>query len=256
MSDHKFISYEENDQIASLLLQREDVNLLNIEMIEEVCAVLQSLSDGRNLKAFVIKAAGKVFCAGLDYSGHGPESIDKLLHAYHRMFRLLQRLECPTVACVPGAALGAGCELACFCDLVLSSENARFGLPEIKTGLFSPLAAADFSHYAHLKHLYEMLLVGDAITADEARIMGLVNKVYAASEFETRCQEFIYRLTANPGATLRLVKKAVRAGLERKFPESLAETEGIFLRELMLTEQAKEGMAAISTRLTKYDIEP
>jgi len=248
MANRKFIDATEDDNVVTMTLKRGDANLLNIEMLDEICALLQAYSDGRNIKAFVIRAAGNVFSSGLDFSEHDSENIDKLLHAYHRMFRLLHRMECPTLAFVRGAALGAGCELACFCDLVLASDSAHFGLPDVKIGLYSPLAAADFHNYAHLKHLYEMILVGDAIPAEEARIMGLVNKVYAAGEFETRCQEFLYRLTSNASATLRLAKRAIRAGLERRFPESLAETEGIFLRELIQTDQAREGMASLEKR--------
>ena len=249
MSEHQFIDLEEAGNVIALTLDRKDTNLLNIQMITEINAALYALVDGRGTKALVIKAAGSVFSGGLDYAEADPESMEKLIHPYHKMFRLLDRLECPIVALVKGAALGAGCELACFCDMVLASDNARFGLPDIKLGLFSPVAAADFPRYGHLKHIYELLLVGDSVSAEEARLMGLVNHVFPADHFESKCDEFLYRLTSNPCAVLRFAKRALRLGQNRKFSDALIESEGVYLRDMMSTREAKEGLEKYRERL-------
>ncbi len=249
MPDFKNIAYEESDKIGYLTLQRDDgINVLNIEMMEEINSVLESLKGGGNLKALVIKAKGKAFSAGVDVSEHTAELVNKMIDAFHKIFRLLDKMECPTIAQVHGAALGGGCELACFCDMVLAREGAKFGQPEIKVGVFPPVAAAAFPQHAHLKKVYELLLVGDVVLSDEAERMGLVNRVYPKEEFEKKCQEFVYRLASNSAAILRLTKKAIRASIGKTFSEALPVIEDIYLKEMMKTKDAHEGLASFIER--------
>ncbi len=170
--------------------------------------------------------------------------VEEMIETFHRIFNLLDRLECPTVAVVHGAALGGGCELACFCDLVLALEGAKFGQPEIKVGVFPPVAAAAVPQSSHLKKVYELLLVGDTIPAGEAERIGLVNRVYPNNDFEKKTEEFIYRLTSNSGAILRLTKKAIRQSLGKPVAEALSISEKIYLDEMMKTQDAHEGLDA------------
>lgn len=248
MSLYEFVKSDETDRVVTLILDRPDTNLFNIQMMSEINAILHSLADGRATKALVIRSEGPVFSAGLDFAEALADAMEQMIHPYHKMFRLLDRMECPTIALVQGAALGAGCELACFCDMVLASDGSKFGLPDIKLGLFSPVAAADFYRYGHLKHIYEMLLVGDSVGAEEARLMGLVNHVFPAGEFGARCEEFIYRLTSNPCKVTRLAKRAMRFGLDRSFADALVEAEGIYLREMMITDEARQGLEKLRKR--------
>lgn len=245
MSDYKNIGYEESDKIGYLTLQRDDgINVLNIEMMEEINSVLESLKGGGSLKALILRAKGKAFSAGVDVAEHTDELAEKMIKSFHGIFLLLDKMECPTVALVHGAALGGGCELACFCDMVLAREGVKFGQPEIKVGVFPPVAAAAFPQHAHLKKVYELLLVGDVVLSNEAERMGLVNRVYPKEEFEKKCQEFIYRLASNSAAILRLTKKAIRAGMGKPFSEALPAIEEIYLNEMMQTKDAHEGLAA------------
>jgi len=245
MPDFKDIAYEESDKIGYLTLQRDDgINVLNIEMMEEINSALESLNGGGNLKVLVLRAEGKAFSAGVDVGEHTDELVEKMIKSFHGMFLRLDKMECPTVALVQGAALGGGCELACFCDMVLAREGVKFGQPEIKVGVFPPVAAAAFPQYARLKKVYELLLVGDVVLSDEAERVGLVNRVYPKEEFEKKCQEFVYRLASNSAAILRLTKKAIRAGTRKSFSEALSEIEDIYLDEMMKTKDAHEGLAA------------
>jgi cyclohexa-1,5-dienecarbonyl-CoA hydratase len=245
MAEFKYIAYDEKDRVGYLTLQRDDeINVLNIEMMEEINAVLDSLKGGGNLKALVFRAKGRAFSAGVDVSEHTEKLVGKMIEVFHRMFRLLDKIECPTVALVQGAALGGGCELACFCDMVVAREGAKFGQPEIKVGVFPPVAAAAFPQYSHLKKVYELLLIGDTILAEDAERIGLASLVYPKDDFEKRAEEFVYRLAANSAAILRLTKKAIRAGTGRPFPAALDDIERIYLDEMMKTKDAHEGLAA------------
>jgi cyclohexa-1,5-dienecarbonyl-CoA hydratase len=249
MKNYRFVGLEKSDKASIITIDRGETNLLNIAIMGEINSVLQSLADDHSIKALVIRASGPVFSAGLDYTEAGPDSMELIIHPYHKMFRLLERIECPTISFVHGAAMGAGCELACFCDMVLAAEGARFGLPDIKLGLFSPVAAADFHRYGHLKHIYELLLLGDSVSAEEAKLMGLVNHVYPAGEFAAKCDEFLYRMSSNPNQIVRLAKKAARWGLEKKFSDALVDAEGVYLREMMMTQEARQGLETYKVRM-------
>jgi len=244
MNDYQHIKLEIAGKLAFITLKREPLNVLNIEMMNEINAALESLGDSSHLKALVIKAEGKTFSAGVDVSEHTAELVDKMIDTFHKMFRLLDRIECPTVSLVHGAALGGGCELACFCDMVLAAEGVKFGQPEIKVGVFPPVAAAAFPQYGFLKSIYELLLVGDIVLAEQAQSMGLVNHVFPKADFDKRCQDFLKRLTANSAAILRLTKKTIKAGLNKPFAESLDIAEKIYLKDMMATKDAHEGLAA------------
>lgn len=244
MADYKHIAVAESNKTAYITLQRDALNILNIEMMEEINAALESLNEGRDLRALVFNAMGKAFSAGVDISEHTADLVEKMIHTFHQIFRLLDKFQCPTVAMVHGAALGGGCELACFCDMVLASKKAKFGQPEIKVGVFPPVAAAAFPQYGYLKSVYELLLLGETISADEAKEIELVNRVFPKEEFDTGCQEFIKKLTANSGAILRLCKKTIKAGLGQPFTAALDTAEEIYLKEMMSTKDAHEGLDA------------
>ena len=244
MTDFKHISFETINRVAFITLKREDLNVLNIAMMEEINTALESLTGGNDLKALVFKADGKAFSAGVDVSEHTAELVDKMINTFHMMFRLLDGMQCPTVAFVQGAALGGGCELACFCDMVIAAAGVKFGQPEIKVGVFAPVAVAAFPQSAHLKQMYELLLTGDVIKAEQAQEIGLVNRVFPREDFASQCEKWLARLTVNSAAILRLTKKAVRSGLGKPFKDALSSAEQIYLREMMSTKDTHEGLSA------------
>ena len=244
MPDYTHISLQVTEKVACITLQREDLNVLNIAMMEEINDALASLDSGKDLKALVIKATGKAFSAGVDVSEHTDDLVEKMIAVFHRMFRLLDDFQCPTVSFVHGAALGGGCELACFCDMVIAAAGVKFGQPEIKVGVFPPVAAAEFPHFGHLKPMFELLLIGDVIKAEEARTIGLVSRIFPREEFAKDCEQWLARLTGNSAAILRLTKKATRAGLGKPFGKAISEVEQIYLKEMMATKDAHEGLSA------------
>jgi cyclohexa-1,5-dienecarbonyl-CoA hydratase len=232
------------ESIARIVLARPPLNVLNIAMLKELCDAVDELAERPRLRVVAIAAEGRVFSAGVDVEDHVDEKVGPMIAAFHGLFRRLADLETVTVAEVHGHALGGGCELAAFCDLVLASEDAAFGQPEIQLGLFPPITAAAFRYFVQGKKTLELMLTGERVDAREALRIGLVNQTWPAEDFADESASFIERLASRSGAALRLSKKAYYAAVDAPFHEALDRAERIYLQELMRTEDAREGIAA------------
>jgi cyclohexa-1,5-dienecarbonyl-CoA hydratase len=127
---------------------------------------------------------------------------------------------------------------------VLASEEATFGQPEIQLGLFPPVAAAAFPYFVQGKKTLELMLTGERVDAREAQRIGLVNQVWPAEDFAEEAASFVERLASRSAVALRLAKKAYYAGVDVPFREALDRAEGIYLRELMRSRDALEGIDA------------
>jgi cyclohexa-1,5-dienecarbonyl-CoA hydratase len=245
--EFKHILFEKKDCAARLVLNKPPLNVLNIAMMREINAALESFSETEGpTKVLVFEAieGSKAFSAGVDVSEHTADMVDEMIEVFHRIFRLLDALDVPTLAVVGGAALGGGCELALFCDMIIASEKATFGQPEIQVGVLAPVAAVALSRIIGPKKTMELLLTGDRIRATEAERLGLVNKVVPPDELGAAADELVGRLSKLSAAALRLTKRAVQIGSVGRFDEGLMAVEELYLGPLMATEDAHEGLAA------------
>lgn len=240
---YKHIVFDKSNTVATITLDRPPLNVMNIEMLEELAEALKTVVNERP-KLLLLKAEGKAFCAGVDISDHTDEKAAHMISTFHRLFHIMSHMTTPTIAAVKGACLGGGCELATFCDLVIASENSRFGQPEIKVGVIAPVAAAFFPKMIGCRRTLELLLTGATIDAAEAWRIGLINRVVPEERFDDAVKETVKTLTALSGPVLRLNKRAVLGGLELDFERALGGVEDIYLHELMKTEDAREGLAA------------
>lgn len=242
------ITFEKQDGVARLVLNKPPVNVLDIAMMREINSALDGLNDDFSIKVLVIESieGSKAFSAGVNVSEHTADTVVEMIQVFHRIFHLLDELEIPTLAVVEGTALGGGCELALFCDMVIASEKASFGQPEIQVGVFPPIAAIALPEIVGPKKAFEMMLIGDRIRADEAKQLGLVNKVVPPEELRAAADEFTGKLTKLSSAALRLTKRASRLGVTHMcdFTDRLAAVEDLYLGPLMDTEDAHEGLAA------------
>ncbi len=242
--DSALLRFENDGAVARIVLKRPPLNILNLEMIQELDRRLGELRAEPGLRALVLAAEGKAFCAGVAVEDHLPDKVDAMLPAFHEVFRSLRRLACPTLAAVQGAALGGGCELACFADVVIASEAASFGVPEIKLGVFPPVAAVHFPQRIGSARTLQLLLTGDVLPAREAERIGLVDRVVPADGLAAAVGETVARFAEKSAPALRLAKRAVAAAAGRDFEAGLAEAERLFLEELMKTRDAVEGLRA------------
>jgi len=246
MSDYKFLKTWDADGAAWISINRPPLNVLDIPTMEELNDALREVKARElEVRALVITAEGdKAFSAGVDVADHTPDKVGRMVEVFHQIFHNLDSLPIPTLAAVKGAALGGGCELAIFCDMIVAADNLKIGQPEIKVGVFPPIAAVVLPYVVPEKRAFEMVVGGEVIRAQEAHALGLVNKVVPLASFDEEFGKFLRVFTTLSGPVLRSTKKAMRAARGQAFPNALSRVERIYLDELMVTEDAQEGLAA------------
>lgn len=237
----EFIGFENDGIVARVVLRRPPLNILHAEMIAGLNRVLRDLRSDSGLRALVISAEGKAFSAGVAVEDHLPDKARFMIEGFHDVFRHLRKLACPTIAAVQGAALGGGCELACFADLVIAAETATLGVPEIKLGVFPPIAAIHFPSRIGTARALRLVLSGEILSAAEALRIGLVDQVVPAAQLEEAVQKEAARFKEKSATALRLTKRAFQVA-DTDFELRLREVERVYLDELMKTPDALEGL--------------
>lgn len=228
---------------AVLTLKRDPLNVLNIAMMKEINQALDTLKESK-VKLLLFKAAGKAFSAGVDVAEHLGDQVEEMIAVFHGIFRRLDALPALSIASVQGAALGGGCELALYCDLVIASEKAKFGQPEIQVGVFPPIAALIFPRLTGRKKALELILSGETLSAQESLGLGLINKVVPVEALEEETKKFCDKFSSLSGLVMAMTKRAFKKGLMDPSAQGLVEIEEIYLRELMKTHDAEEGLRA------------
>jgi cyclohexa-1,5-dienecarbonyl-CoA hydratase len=246
LDTYQHIKFKIDDRVARITFARPPVNIFNIAMMREINDALNQCGRQRELVAIVFDAAAdcRAFSAGVAVEEHVEETIFQMLDSFHAIFRNIEQLARPTIAVVDGAALGGGCELVAACDLAIASERARFGQPEIKLGVFPPVAAVLLPLVIGDKRARELILTGELIEATEAARLGLVNYVLPGNELEQKTSELLAGLRGLSAAALELTKKAIDLGRGRSLDSALKEVEDMYLHELMKTHDANEGINA------------
>jgi cyclohexa-1,5-dienecarbonyl-CoA hydratase len=245
-----FIGFIIDDRVARIKLARPPVNILSIAMMQEINAALDECSRHRDLAAIVFEAAPdcRAFSAGVSVEEHAHETIFQMLDSFHAIFRNLEQIGRPSVAVVNGPALGGGCELITYCDFVIAGEQARFGQPEIKLGVFPPVAAFLLPRVIGDRRARELILTGEIIEAREALALGLVNRVVPTAELEQEVLRLLSQLRGLSAAALEHAKRAIDLGHGRSLDAALKEVEDMYLQELMKTRDATEGVNAFSEK--------
>ena len=236
--------------VARVVLDRPPLNVIDLEGARELAGALESLRSRPDLSAVVLAARGRAFSAGVDVRDHLPDRGAAMLSEFHRACRLLLDIEAPVVAAVQGAALGGGCELTLICDLVWASDRASFGQPEIKLGVFPPVAVVALPLIVSPRLASEMLLTGRVLTAAEAESAGLVNRVVDSESFDSALDELLDSLRALSPASLRLTKRAMRLGRPLPAASEIEAAERFYVQELMETPDAIEGLKAFLEKRT------
>lgn len=245
-NSHQYIKFKTDDRVAHITFANPPLNVFNIAMMREIGKSLTECSRMRNLVAIVFEAdkTCRAFSAGVAVEEHVEETIYVMLDSFHTIFRTLEQMARPTIAVVDGPALGGGCELVAACDIVIASERARFGQPEIKLGVFPPVAAVLLPRIIGEKRARELLLTGELIDAAEAAAIGLVNHVVPNGQLEQKTSEVLSKLRELSASALEMTRRAIDMGRGSSIDGELKEIENMYLNELMKTSDANEGIKA------------
>jgi enoyl-CoA hydratase len=237
------------DGIAVLTVNRPKVlNALNLETLDELRRVVLALKYDASVRSVVLTGAGeKAFVAGADINELAVQTPtggrDHAMAGQH-VFDLIEQMGKPVIAAINGYALGGGCELAMSCTLRVAAATARLGQPEINLGIIPGYAGTQrLTRLIGRGRALEMLLTGDAVTADEAYRLGLVNRVVAPAELMTETRTLAAALAAKAPVAVRYIIDAVNRGQQMSFAEAQA-YEATLFGLVASTDDMREGTRA------------
>jgi enoyl-CoA hydratase len=232
--------------IAIVQFNRPKVlNALNSKLIAELVDALQSLDRDDSVRCIVLTGNERAFAAGADVSEMaGETAADLLLSERFAAWARIRNVRKPIIAAVSGYALGGGCEIAMTCDMIVASESARFGQPEINLGIIPGAGGTQrLTRAVGKARAMEMVLTGKPITAQEAERFGLVNRVVPVERYLEEARAVAREIAAQPPVAIMLAKEAVNKAFETSLSEGLEfERRNFYL--LFATEDQKEGMRA------------
>jgi cyclohexa-1,5-dienecarbonyl-CoA hydratase len=239
----QFITFEIQEGVAHLTLNRPPVNVLHIPMLHQLDTALEALSRNTDVRVLILQAEGKMFSAGVDVADHTADKVDEMIPLFNRVCVSLVEFPVPTIAVVHGHALGGGCELVLCCDFAVMSEDAKLGQPEIQLAAIAPIAAVRLSQFVGHRVAADLLFTGRTLTAIDAREFGLVNAVLPADEVAKWAHEKAAQIAGLSRAAQILNKRAMLLGMDDGW-NALPELERLYLQDLMNTKDANEGISA------------
>jgi cyclohexa-1,5-dienecarbonyl-CoA hydratase len=243
--DFQHVKYRIEGEVARLTLDRPEHNLLNERMLAEVAAGVNSVGNRSDVKLIVLDSAAKAFCGGIELGEYTQRRVFQLLEAFHNTFAAMLDTSKPLLVVVNGPAFGGGAELAALGDLVIATPKAKFAQPEIKLGVFPPLAAAILPNILGLKLASELVMTGETISAERARECGLVNWLVPENELQKKVDDVIAKVTAQSGPVLTMAKKAILGSMGLPLRDAVRNSMRVFLNELGDLEDSQEGVRAL-----------
>jgi methylglutaconyl-CoA hydratase len=240
------------DDVLWLTINREPArNALNDAVLERLAGLFDESRGDARLRAIVLTGAGnRAFCAGGDMkSGSATFEFDhsRPSTTYADLMRAAGRSDLPIIARVNGHCLAGGMGLLAMSDMAVAVDTARFGLPEVKVGLFPMQVAAMLRRIMPARAFAELCFAGESITADEARSLGLLNHVVPPAELDAKLAWMLGRISAAAPTAIRRGKYALRATQDMTLEQALAYMEAQ-LATLALTEDAREGLEAFNQK--------
>ena len=251
---YKTIRYEKKDNIALVTIDRpEALNALNSTVIAELEQVVTELENDGTVRAMILTGEGRSFVAGADIGEQYPLDLDGGRRWGQRgsaLLRRMERLEFPTIAAVNGFALGGGCELAMSCDIILASEKARFGQPEVGLGITPGFSGTQrLPRRVGVAKAKELIFSGRMVKADEAERIGLVNAVYAPEALLDGAMEMARSFAKNAPIAVKYAKACIDRGMQTDIDSGIACENELFAMCFATADQ-KEGMGAFLEKRT------
>jgi enoyl-CoA hydratase/carnithine racemase len=252
-SDARILLREDHGPVALLTLNRPEArNSLSEELITALAGAVRELGGADAVRAIVISGAGSAFSSGHDLKeltahrndrDRGRAFFAKTMTACSDMMLTIVRSPKPVIAAVNGVATAAGCQLVASTDLAVASRDARFATPGVNIGLFCSTPMVALSRNVSRKAAMEMLLLGEMVSADDAKALGLVNRVVEPDRVVNEAVELGRQIALKPKRTLKIGKEAFYRQLDMPLEEAYAYASAVMV-ENMLDAEAEEGIGA------------
>jgi enoyl-CoA hydratase len=246
MMAYEHILTELDEPLAIVTLNRPKVlNALNHDLIRELADALEAFDQDPRVRCMILTGSERAFAAGADITQMvDAGAVDVLIQGQFGRWARLRNLSKPLIAAVSGYAFGGGCELALICDLIVASETAQFGQPEIKIGIIPGAGGTQrLTRTLGKARAMEMVLTGNPITAQQALAGGLVNRVAPVATYLDEAKALGREIAARAPVAVRLGKEAVNQALETSLETGLAYERKLFYL-LFASEDKREGMRA------------
>lgn len=248
MDEPLLLNRRDDRGVVTLTLNRPGAfNALSEAMLAGLGAALDALTDDESVRAVVLAAVGRAFCAGHDLK---EMRADPSLEYYQQLFAQctavmlsIQRLPVPVIARVQGLATAAGCQLVAMCDLAVASNEARFAVSGINVGLFCATPGVALSRNVPRKAAFEMLVTGEFVSAEDARVLGLVNKVTSPDLLDDEVEALVAQIVAKPRVAVAMGKALFYRQIEVGIAPAYADADATMACNMM-DPSALEGVSA------------
>lgn len=223
------IQFAISNRVAYIILNRPPLNVLTIKMMTEINGVLDRVTKMRPGEicavVFVATPGSTAFSAGAAVEEHRPEIVYQMLQEFHNIYRNLAFLAKPVIGVVNGQALGGGCELVAYCDLVIASPQAKFAQPEIRLGVFPPMASVLLPRLIGTRRAAQMILTAEVLDAKEALRAGLVNYIVPDDQLATKTEDLLNVLRGYSAPVLEATRRALHTSSHHDVEEIMKQLE-------------------------------
>jgi|SRR5271157_49331 len=247
---YEFILTETRRRVELITLNRpQAMNALNHQLLNEMMDALEAFDKDDAIGAMIITGNEKAFAAGADIKEMADKSAEQIAKEDHvAPFQRIVNIRKPVIAAVSGYALGGGCEIALSCDLIIASESAKFGQPEITIGIIPGAGGTQRLTRAVGKALaMEMILNNRTLSAQEAYQFGLVNRVVPVDQYLNEALKLAEEIASRAPVAIKAAKNMINEAYEHSLSDALNEEKSEFYN-LFSTEDQKEGMKAFTEK--------
>jgi len=248
---YQYVQLEIAETVAWMTMNRPPYNVLTADMMLEMARAIESLREERSVRVIVLQAAADctAFSAGVAVEDSRPERAFQTLEAMQSVFNNFLETSKPVITVLNGPAIGGGCELAALGDIIIATPKARFSQPEVRLGVFPPLAAVILPHIIGHKRSLEMIFTGEALSAEDALRLGLVSRVVPEEKLAEEVKAVLAKIADQSAPVLEMAKRVLYDTIGMPLDEGLKKSVDIYLTQLMELEDAQEGLrAAIEKR--------
>ncbi|MHA6195125.1 enoyl-CoA hydratase/isomerase family protein [Pseudomonas wadenswilerensis] len=228
MTEDSVVLNDTADGVRTITLNRADkLNALNFALTEGLVAALKAADADDSVRVVIVTGAGRGFCAGADtrefavLTPDNQDLVERRAALTTELQGLVKQMGKPVIAAVNGYAMGGGAGLAISCDLVLAGESARFGYPEVKHGIVAAIVMAGLVEHVGRKAAFELVATGRTVDANEARVLGLVNRVLPDAQLLDEARALALSLAAHPVNAMQATKRIFHQVAELPFSEGL-----------------------------------